>query len=150
MHDAIHLNPVWRDRANFIIAAEFTMEPTDVKTEQLWARRVGVDVFEICCIPFFLYDVALGDIVETDGDWLVRDVVKPSGRYVFRVWFGDTFYPRDEVAVGLEDLGALLEWSSPDLLAVDAVDEEHAKVLSGFLLDRQDRDELIYETGKLI
>jgi hypothetical protein len=42
----------------------------------LWARQVGDRRFEICCIPFFLYDVALGDVVETDENYSLVRVVR--------------------------------------------------------------------------
>lgn len=146
VREAVHQEPVWRERSNFIIAAE--LAESDVKTEQLWARQLDEHRFEICCIPFFVYDLALGDVVETDDTYLVRSVVKPSGRFVFRVWFGESFHPRDEIAERLEALGAVLEWSSPNLLAVDAADEELAKVISGWLLEQEQQGHLVYETGK--
>ncbi len=147
--EAVHQDPVWRDRADFIIGAEITGASLDVKTEQLWARRVDALRFEICCIPFFVYDIALGDVVETSSDFLVRRVVESSGRFVFRVWFGESFHSRDEIAAQLVELGAVIEWSSPNVLAVDAADEELAKVISGWLLEREEQGQLVYETGRL-
>ena len=147
VREAVHEEPVWRERADFIIAAEL-IGGSEVKTEQLWARRLDEHRFEICCIPFFVYDLALGDVVETDDAYLVRRVVVPSGRFVFRVWFGESFHPRDEIASQLDELGAVLEWSSPNLLAVDAADECLAKSISGWLLDQEQQGRLVYETGK--
>ena len=144
--EAVHTDPVWREKADFIIAVSLDSE-TDGTTEQLWVRRIGDRQFEICCIPFFAYDLALGDVVETSDDYLVRDVVQPSGRYVFRVWFGGSFFPRDEVASQLSDLGAVLEWSSVNLLAVDAVDHDLARRVSGWLRDQEREGRLTYETG---
>lgn len=67
----------------------------------------------MCCIPFALYDVALGDVVrarpEDTRKYVVKEVVKSSGRYVFRVWFGESFQPRGDIAHGLEVLGALTD-----------------------------------------
>jgi Domain of unknown function (DUF4265) len=150
--EAQHLEPVWRDRSNFIIAADISSQGTAASREQLWARQIAEDQFELCCIPFFLYDVALGDIVETETTgsrrYLISRVVRPSGRYVFRVWFGESFQPRDEIAQALEGLGALLEWSSRNLLAVDARDAAHAQVIADFLADRESKGQLVYETGK--
>ncbi len=57
----------------------------------------GETEFTICCIPFFVYDIALGDTVGTDDSSTVRKVVKRSGRHVARVWFGDN----DEVDLPL-------------------------------------------------
>jgi hypothetical protein len=146
---ATHAEPVWKDRANFIINAEL---PEPGRLEQLWTHQLSEDTFEICCIPFFLYDVALGDVVDTrprDGrKYVLSGVVKPSGRYVFRVHFK---VRENGVAVAqeLERLGALLEWSSPSLLAVDAADLQHAQRLADYLQHAEDENLLIFETGKL-
>jgi len=82
------------------------------------------------------------------ADFLVQRVIRRSGRYVFRVWFGESFHPRDEIAEKLKALGALIEWSSRNLLAVDTVDEEHAQVVADFLAEHQNAGNLIYETGR--
>lgn len=102
----------------------------------------------MCCIPFFAHDLALGDVVETEANFLVERVAQQSGHYVFRAWFGESFYPRDEIADELTSLGSLLEWSSPNLLAIDTVDSAHAQVVADFLADRQKAGQLIYETGR--
>jgi hypothetical protein len=148
----VHQDPVWRERSNFVINAELPEKDRPRRFEQLYVRRVGDDRFEVCCIPFALYDVALGDIVVTaprgDRKYVVREVVSPSGRYVFRVWFGESFHPRDEVAQELEALGSLTEWSSRNLLAVDAVDLEHAQMVADFLAESEKAGRLVYETGR--
>ncbi len=146
VREAVHQEPVWRDRSNFIIAAPIR-DGGEIKTEQLWARR-DESHFEICCIPFFVYDLALGDVVETDADFLVQRVIRRSGRYVFRVWFGESFHPREEIAAKLKARGALIEWSSRNLLAVDTVDEEHAQGVADFLAEHHNAGHLIYETGR--
>ena len=70
-------------------------------------------MFEICCIPFFVYDLALGDLVETNADYSVTLRHAPSGRFVFRVWFGDSFHSQEEIADDLQALGAL--WNGPKI-----------------------------------
>jgi hypothetical protein len=146
---AVHRSPVWRERSNFIITTMIDSADTDIASEQLWARKIDDWHFELCCIPFFAYDLALGDVVETDGDFLVRRVSTPSGRYVFRVHFDGAVHPREEVTEQLESLGALLEWSSANLLAVDARNQTHAQVIADFLHEREGLGQLIYETGKM-
>lgn len=146
--EATHSDPVWRERSNFVIATAIDSANTDFTTEQLWARRVDDSHFELCCIPFFAYDLALGDVVETDSQYMVSHVSTGSGRYVFRVYFGDSAYPRDEISQGLTARGALLELSSTNLLAVDARDQVHAQTLAAFLQEQEDLGHLIYETGK--
>ena len=64
---AIHLNPAWRDRANFIAFVSIELDEPGERWEQLWARQIANNLFEICCIPFFAYDLALGDQVDTLG-----------------------------------------------------------------------------------
>ena len=148
----VHDEPVWRDRANFIVNAELPAADRPKRFEQLWTRQLGDDEFEVCCIPFFLYDVALGDVVSTsprDGRrYVVERVVRQSGHYVFRVWFGESFHPREAVAEQLEELGALVEWSSLNLLAVDAENEERAQAIADHLDACEKRDELMFETGR--
>lgn len=144
MNDVVHSEPVWRDKANFIIGA---MLP-EGRSEQLWARQLDEHRFEICCIPFFVFDLALGDIVQTDVDYTMSGVVEASGRFTFRVWFGESFQPRDEIAAELTALGALVEWSSVNLLAVDATDAGHAQKVANFLQARANLGQLIYETGR--
>lgn len=84
--EATHRDPIWRAQADFILAAPITGHEVFV-TEQLWGRQIDEYRFEVCCVPFFVSDFALGDVVETDGSCVVTAVVQPSGRYVFRVWF---------------------------------------------------------------
>lgn len=146
-----HQEPVWRERSNFIINAELSEKDRPWRFEQLYVRQVSDDRFEVCCIPFFLYDVALGDIVATspkgDRKYVVTNVVQPSGRYVFRVWLGESLQAPDEIVEQLKALGSLVEWSSRNLLAVDAVDQEHAQLVANYLAERERAQQLIYETG---
>jgi len=144
-----HSGPAWREKANFVINAKL---PEEGRFEQLWARQVSEDTFELCCIPFFLYDVALGDVVQTreaHGRRYVLDtVVQPSGHYVFRAYFGRSAHPREEIVERLTELGAVVEWSSATLLAIDALDLDHAQQIADFLQMRAGLGQLMFETGK--
>ena len=148
----VHEDPVWRERANFIISAEMAEKDRPRRFEQLWTRQLADDRFEVCCIPFFVFDLALGDVVATsprdDRKYVLEKVVRPSGRCVFRVWFGQSFQPRDEIASELEELGSLIEWSSRNLLAVDAADGERAQSVANFLVEQEKVGHLVYETGR--
>jgi len=151
---AAHLNPVWRERANFIIDANIESGGSPRRYEQLWAWKLSENRFEICCIPVFAYDLALGDEVSTrtEGErlYVVDKVVKPSGRFTFRVWFGDSSTPavRDEVIERLSALGVLFEWYSQSLLAVDGENQELAQAVADFLKGKEDLQQLNYETGR--
>ncbi len=146
MINSVHPEPVWRHRSNHIIAAEL---PEAGRAEQLWARRVAEYRFELCCIPFYLYDVALGDVVETDRTYRITKVIEPSGRFAFRVWFGESTYPQGQIIGELMALGALVERSSANLIAVDAADATMAQAVANLLKAHEDRRHLIYETGRL-
>ncbi|NED97102.1 DUF4265 domain-containing protein [Phytoactinopolyspora alkaliphila] len=91
----VHPEPTWRDRSDFIISADLSEKG---RSEQLWARQLADYRFEVCRIPFFMYDVALGDIVETDESYDMTKVIKSSVHSVFRVWFGNSGYPRQDIA----------------------------------------------------
>ena len=144
--DSVHAKPAWRTKSDFIIGAKL---PEAGRSEQLWARRIELDKFEVCCIPFFVYNIALGDIVETDANFEIQCVVEHAGRFVFRIWFGDPTVSREEVAEELQRRGALLEWSSASLLAVDAADSELAQDLADYLHEHEVQGHLVYETGAL-
>lgn len=147
-----HEDPVWRERANYIFQARIeAADSTDSdssRSEQLWGRKIDEGRIEVCCIPFLVYGIALGDVIEIDESNEFERVVQRSGRSVFRVWLGGSENPpRDDVVAQLEAMGALLEWASPNLLAIDAADEDRAVSISAALLERQARDELLYEVG---
>jgi hypothetical protein len=93
----VHEDPVWRALADFIVHAELPQEGRPKRFEQLWSRQLGADRFEVCCIPFFVFNLALADVVTTVAKvgrtYVVEKVVEPSRRYVFRVWFGHSFQP---------------------------------------------------------
>jgi len=149
-YEAVHEAPVWRDRADFIIAAHLGEEDGRNEWEQLWAHKISDDRFLLCCIPFFASDLALGDEVETDAAYVIKRVVVPSGHYTFRVWFGESDEPniRDEVADFVRQSACEIEWSSANLAAIDAANNSVAKDVANFLLDHERLGRLIYETGK--
>src|SRR5437773_12567622 len=87
-----HPNPIWHERANFLIQARVPRDE-DVPEiwEQLWPRQVGPKLFELCCIPFFAHGLALGDQVETEEpEHVIARVVEHSGARTIRLWFGNT------------------------------------------------------------
>jgi hypothetical protein len=89
--------------------------------EQLWGRRVG-DLFEVCCIPFLAYDLALGDLVALDEDLRLREVREAGGHRTYRIWFGSASPAvREQAHADLSAVGALFECRG-DLMAVDATD----------------------------
>ncbi|RIJ78815.1 DUF4265 domain-containing protein [Nakamurella silvestris] len=140
---------MWRDRADFIIHAGL---PETDHLEQLWCRKILPNRFELCCIPFFVFDLSLGDIIETtrvgDRQYMFATVIRPSGRYVFRVLLTCQMERRAGIIAWLTEYGALVEWSSLDLIAVDVADLARAEALADYLAEGVRRGDLQYETGR--
>ena len=82
---ATQSDPVWRDKSNFILRAELTSHGLDGGFEQLWVRTEDRTEFELCCIPFFPYGMALGDRVTWEESSHHVEVVASSGRGTIRV-----------------------------------------------------------------
>lgn len=146
--EAVHHDPVWRERADFIIAVRIEPGDTGIDTEQIWASRLAKRRFEVCCIPFFVYDLSLGDVVETDDAYLIENVVTWSGHHTFRVALSQARFPSEELVTELQNLGDLVEWSSPIMFAVDSPDSVIAQRTADLLAVRENRGELVYETGR--
>jgi hypothetical protein len=102
----------------------------------------------LCCIPFFVQDVALGDEVETDGEFVLLRVVRPSGQVTFRVWFGgQDATRRDGLVREIAAMKPLMEWSSENLLAL-SVPAAEAQQLADYLQLHENEGLLQYETGR--
>ena len=127
--------------------------PEAGRFEQLWARQESADLFEVSCIPFFVHNLALGDVVRTDTEgeraYVIREVVRPSGRWTFRVWLGESAEDRLSVEVEMLALGTLTEWSSRNLLALDAESEALAQRTADALAEGERTGRWVYETGRL-
>jgi hypothetical protein len=103
----------------------------------------------ICCVPLFIYNVALGDIVEAVDNQVTR-VVEPSGRYVLRVWLPEKDKAlMNRIRVGVVQRGGFWEHSSDQLLGVDAPDAAVATEVRAWLEELQAEGLIEYETGWL-
>ncbi len=147
-HVAIHLNPVWRARADFVIRARIPeSDGHHVQFEQLWTRQIEGRVFDICCIPFHLHDLALGDRVATTDTFELSEVLQRSGHVTFRVWFRDQVASPTEVEDAVAGLGGSVEWSGSELMAIDAPDKSTSQAVADYLYTQQLDARLVYETG---
>jgi hypothetical protein len=144
----VHAAPVWRERANFIIRAQLPETNAPRRYEPLWARKISDDTFELCCIPFLLYGISLGDIVATDDGFVVQRVLQSTKRSTFRVWLAESTHDRNSLISDLEELGALWEWYSDNLLAVDAADETIARNVAALLSEHESRGNFVFESGR--
>lgn len=122
-----HDFPAWREKANFIIGIRL-LDPgiADLaESEQIWARQIEENVFEVCCVPFFAYGIALGDLVSTIADkgeeYVINEIVERKGHTTYRIWFLDV-QRWDSIVEEIKGLGCSVEvrWEKSKLIAVDA------------------------------
>lgn len=121
-HDA----PALRGESNYISRLDLGPFGFPDLFEQVWLRQWDDGLFEICCIPFRAYGLALKDLVRTTPDGvLVSEIVRPSGRRVLRVLLAPGRGRTDATEGGqkIEDVvgaaGLLHEWSGDRHIAVD-------------------------------
>lgn len=141
----IHHHPVWRDRADAIVHARVEHKGAADIRESLWARTLAEGLYEICCVPFFVYDLALGDEVSAASDdagkLTLEAVVKRSGNQTFWVWFEEPYDRRvwDTAYEGLARAGCLVEGYNEGLLAFNASSVEQAELAAEVLKEAADK-----------
>lgn len=141
----VHRSPVWRERADFLFRAR--LDPAGpAGWEQLWGCRTEARRLVVCCIPFFTYGLALGDEVEVDDSGAMLGIWRPSGMATVRVWFGGRDDLHGEVLGIAGAVGALQEWSSPNLVAL-SVDGGVAEDLADQLATLARENGLEWEHG---
>lgn len=152
---ATHDFPAWREKADFIIASRLGEElgiDDFFEWEQLWARKVDSHSFELCCIPFFAYGMALGDVVETkrleSRNYVVNKVIRHSGRKTFRVFF-QSLVRWSETIDEIISLGCTVEvrWEQSKLVAVDAASLTDFNLLTAYLAQLEKQNEITWENG---
>lgn len=134
-----HEYPLRRGMSNFIIFADIGKDDPDEdwKWEQLWARERGENLFELCCVPFFAYGLAMEDIVETSPlkgkHFVIRKVIKSSGNYTYRVFFSQKGN-WTKIISDIESLGCAVEirWNKSKVIGIN-VPFEKRQLLEGFL-----------------
>lgn len=132
----IHYHPVWKKIADSIINASVENEAKRTVYESLWAKKNQDGLYEICCIPYFIYDLALGDIIEADlderGKLLYKKVFQHSGNKTIWVQFNNA--KRDDLNRVLEKVikfDCLYEGYNERFLAFNAnSDEQLTSVIS--------------------
>jgi Domain of unknown function (DUF4265) len=86
---ATHAIPADPERTNFIVRLDLTEHGMPGKYEQMWTRTDDHRLFELCCIPFFLYGQSLGDILVIDTKTGAHAVHAKSGHHTIRIVFLD-------------------------------------------------------------
>jgi len=122
----VHPNPLRQDNVDTYVYT-IVQSADDYYLEQLPVHWLSATECEICSIPLYAYNIALGDVVSIErvGDLpLVSGIKQASGRKVFRVWFGNLDSSvRDKIYAALKEIGCQMEWGNHSLLGVDASSE---------------------------
>ncbi|MFT4297042.1 MAG: DUF4265 domain-containing protein [Micropruina sp.] len=127
---ASHPDPVARPHPSYMLRVALDDVGPGENHEQLWTKQVGHDLYEICCIPFFADQLALGDVVRADSDYRIRSVVHRSRNGVVRIAIKrpediDSLHPLlHELLVRSNYLH---EWFVPGYVAVNINPEESHK-----------------------
>jgi hypothetical protein len=110
----------------------------------------------LCCIPFFVYDLNLGDEValmeSAEGAPVVTGVAVDAGNHTFRVRFEDAAHDDGrwrELMLELEPFDCWVDVRSPGFLAVSAP-PDRAQAVADHLDARERRRELMFETGRSV
>jgi hypothetical protein len=152
---AAHDFPVWREKADFIIAIRLGEElgiDDLIEWEQLWARKIDSDHFELCCVPFFAYGLALGDVVETipqgSRKYVVDRVLTRSRHRTYRVFF-QTLARWNEIIDEITSRGCTVEvrWAQSNLIAVDSPSDDSCERLESYLTELENQNEITWENG---
>ncbi|WP_181562567.1 DUF4265 domain-containing protein [Micromonospora noduli] len=112
--------------------------------EQVWLRKRDDALFELCCIPFRVYGLALRDTVRaTPNGVLVSEIVRPSGNRALRVLLGQGRGRADVGQAGLRieavtrAAGLLYEWSGDRHIAVDVPPDANVDDLLRVIIDEE-------------
>ena len=142
-----HLNPTKRSTSNYIKIIDLENPAFGYAREQLWLKKLKDNSYQVCCIPYLIYDVCLDDVVSI-ADGHIR-IVKKSKRFGFRVIVSPD--KAEELMMILHKNNYTFEHEQDhSLIAVDALSIKYAKELSN-LLSSLLNDKLIkeYETIRL-
>lgn len=121
-HDA----PVRRSEQNYIAMVDLEPFGFAASMEQIWLTSLSESTFQVSCVPFRAYGIALNDGVELDplGRQVTR-VVQKSGHRVFRAFFPPAL-SSDGLSAILDPLvaachagGLQFEWSGDRHIAID-------------------------------
>ena len=146
-----HVEPIWPEKSNFLIGVSVSptkAEPSSSAWEQLWSNRLSDYKFELTCIPMFAYGISLGDIVETDSNFMITRVVMHSGHKTYRVWFmKEESSFQKQIFDSLANFGCLLERYSSKLIGVDTPTADIGLLVKSYLSKIEQDGDIYFEIG---
>ena len=124
MQFIVHEDPVGRAATNYIARADLAPFGLDGQVEQLWLTVVNDGSYQVACIPFSTYGLALGDTVLLHDDYIIN-VVGTSRHRVLRLLFtpdlplGELQRTAEAIRTEITAAGLLSEWNGDRFVAVD-------------------------------
>jgi hypothetical protein len=152
----VHEDPVIRERENYIANVDLSAYGLHGQHEQLWLRPIGSGVYEVTCIPFCVYGLALLDRVTlTDDGASVRRILEASGRRVLRILLMESYADRlpaviDGIVSIVSSLNLHSEWHGGRHLAIDVVGDVPLDGLFELLKDDVAAQHAYWEWGDVL
>jgi hypothetical protein len=118
----VHHSPVWSNEVDSLVRVDLDAFELPDSTELIWAHHLGGSSYLVCCIPFFPYGLALGDVMETDAQRTFLRVAEARGHRLLRI----ALLPgprraelRSTITQLLAEVKLLHEWHNQDYCAID-------------------------------
>jgi|GEM_PF-3131130 len=142
-----HRQSAWAEKASHILNLVALDDEVDEDAcEQVLARLIEADTYELCSIPFFARDYALGDHVHAPAGQIEK-VVKRSGRYVYRIFFSEN-QVHEPIIEELRTLGGcLFESLGNGLYAIDVATQDLAILLVERMSELENSGVFEWESG---
>lgn len=121
-------------------------------TESLWSLPRGPKVFQLDNIPFYVYGIALGDIVKVtggNGNYSFDHVVTRSGHSTYRVFVEESAERAivEAMILGLVKLGCEIERADDYFIAIDVPPDVDVFAVYTLLEDGEDAQVWDFEEG---
>jgi len=148
-----HTFPLLRKEANYLKILPAKGMPFGYSHEQIWLKKLKNSKYSVCCVPYLLYDLCIGDTIKFDNSNKGYELVASAGRYGFRAVFDIDKILGNEVLMKLKEssIKTNIEYETYlSLIAIDVKDIKSAREYSGFLRDLVKESIIVeYETIRM-
>lgn len=147
---ATHDEPAARSRTNYILRLSLAADGLPGRYEQVWTRTEDKVNFELCCIPFFTYDLSLGDVVRVTTDDGEYEMVSKAGHRTIRFAIqGEKLQHEghESLHASIASAGCLAEFYGHmhGYGAIDIVDERQSESVRALLSPLAEQGLLMWE-----
>ena len=121
----VHDDPAIRPRRPRLAMIDLAPFEFEGQMEEVWLRTAGSGEYELCCLPFRVYGLALGDLVGLDeAGKMVRSLIKPAGHRLFRAFVKEplsdpaAMAARERIVAAVAESKLVSEWSGDRHVAI--------------------------------